>query len=151
MKVTTGDRMGRIKMDLKPWFKGFMPSCPRPNNPTFVNYLFLGRREKDTTYFKAPLSRRGVQLLIEQINKSDDAGAPKTAFFSQIASEGGVPTQEKLLSELVLLVSGLEPPKVSGLEPPKVKEAVANPNRNSLNFAQIESPPASGGTNVPNS
>ena len=103
-------------MDLKPWFEGFMPSCPRPNNRTFVNYLFLGRRENDTTYFRAPLSRRGVQLLIEQINKSDDPGTPKTAFFSQIASEGGVPTQEKLLSELVLLVSGLEPPKVTGIE-----------------------------------
>lgn len=112
MKVTAGYRMSRIKMDLKPWFKGFILSCPRPNNPTFVNFLFLGRREKDTVYFSSPLSRRGIQLLIEQINKSDDSGAPKTAFFSQIASEGGVPTQEKLLSELVLLVSGLEPPQL---------------------------------------
>jgi hypothetical protein len=148
MKVTTGDRMGRIKMDLKPWFRGFMPSCPRPNNRTFVNFLFLGRRVKDTTYLKAPLFRKGVQLLIEQLNKSDDPGAPKTAFFSQIASEGGVPTQEKLLSELVLLASGLEPPNVKEAVA-KVKEA--NSNRNLLNFAQIESPPASGGTNVPNS
>lgn len=142
MKVTPGDRMEQIRRDLKPWFQGFIPSCPRLNNQTFVNYLFLVRREKDTSYVKAPLSRRGVKLLIEQINKSDDPKAPKTAFFSQVVSED-VPTQEKLLSELVLLASGLEPPKV--------KEAVANPNRNLLNFAQIESPPASGGTNVPNS
>jgi hypothetical protein len=98
MKVTTGDRMERIKMDLKPWFKGFMLSCPRPNNRTFVNHLFLGRREKDTAYFKVPLSTKGIQLLIEQVNKSDDPSAPRIALFSQIASEGGVPTQERLLS-----------------------------------------------------
>jgi len=110
MKSTPDDRMEQMGRDLKLWFQGFIPSRPRENNPTFVNYLFLVRREKDTSYFKAPLSDRGVKLLIEQINKTPNA--PKTAFFSQVVNQGSVPTQEKLLSELVLIVSGLRAPEI---------------------------------------
>lgn len=120
MKATPGDRMEQIRRDLKPWFQGFIPSCRQPSS-TFVKYLFLVREAKDTLYFdRAPSSPSGVKMLIEKLNKSDDPKAPKTAFFSRVASEGGVSTQEKLLSELVLLVSGLEPPKV------KAASAVTN-------------------------
>jgi hypothetical protein len=112
MKATPANRMEQIRTDLRPWFQGFILSHNQPNNPTFVNFLFLVRRDKETSYFKTPLSPKGVKLLIEQINNSDDPRAPKTALFSQVASEGRVPTQEELLSELVLVVSGLVSPKI---------------------------------------
>jgi len=126
--------MQQIRKDLKPWFKGFIPSCPKGNNPTFVNYLFLARREEDTSYFKTPLlSLGGVKRLIDEINSNPNA--PKAALFSQVVSEGTIPSQEELLSELVLVVSGLESPTV--------KDAMGKPT--------TLIPQAGLGTSVPNS
>ena len=74
---------------------------------------FLIRREKDESYFSSgtSLSRGGVKLLVKNVNSSDNSGAPKTTFFNECVSEGRVPTQEDILSELVLVVSGLEAPE----------------------------------------
>lgn len=110
MKSTPRDRIDQIKKDLKPWFHGFIPSRPKPNNPTFVNYLFLIRRENDQSYFSSAtaLSRSGVKQLVANVNGSNSPGAPKAAFFPECLSGGGVPTQEQILSELVLTVSGLK-------------------------------------------
>jgi len=119
MKVTPRDRMQQIKKDIRPWFRGFVASRPQPNNPTFVNYLFLIRREKDEPYFLSgtSLSSGGVKLLIKNVNSSDNPGAPKTTFFRECVSEGKVPTQEEILSELVLVVSGLEAPEGEMIQP----------------------------------
>jgi hypothetical protein len=119
MKSTPRERLEQIRKDVRPWFRGFVASCPRPNNPTFVNYLFLIRRKKDESYFSSgtALSRNGVKLLIQKVNSSDDPGTPKTALFSEFVSEGKVPTQEDILSELVLVVSGLEAPEAKMTQP----------------------------------
>ncbi len=113
MKVTPGERMEQIKKDVKPWFRGFVASRPRPNNPTFVNYLFLIRKVMDESYFSSgtSLSSSGVKLLVKNVNSSDNPGAPKTVFFRECVSEGRVPTQKEILSELVLVASGLEVPE----------------------------------------
>src|SRR5712691_6436617 len=110
MKATPADRMEQIRKDVRPWFQGFVASRPQPNNRTFVNYLFLIRKEKDNSYFSSgtSLSRGGVKLLVKNVNSSDNPGAPKTVFFRECVSEGRVPTQEDILSELVLVVSGLK-------------------------------------------
>jgi hypothetical protein len=117
MKVTPRDRMEQIRKDVKPWFGGFVASRPRPNNSTFVNYLFLIRREKDETYFSSgtSLSSRGVKLFVNTVN--DKPGAPKTVFFRECVSGGSVPTQEDILFELVLVVSGLKAPEVETIQP----------------------------------
>jgi hypothetical protein len=111
--------MEQIRKDLRPWFRGFVASCPRPNNPTFVNYLFLIRRKKDESYFSSgtALLPSGVKLLIQEVNSSDNPGRPKTALFREVVSRGKVPTQESILSELVLVVSGLEPPEAEITQP----------------------------------
>ena len=86
MKFTPRDRMEQIEKDVRPWFQGFVTSRPRPNNPTFVNYLFLIRREKDESYFSSgtSLSRGGVKLLVKNVNSSDNPGAPKTFFSANV-------------------------------------------------------------------
>ncbi|PYS84656.1 MAG: hypothetical protein DMF70_05195 [Acidobacteria bacterium] len=112
MSSTPGDRMEQIKRDVRPWFRGFVTSRPRPNNPTFVNYLFLIRSAENESYFSSGTSlyRRGVKLLVNKVN--DNPSAPKTVFFLECVSEGRVPTQEEILSELVLVASGLKAPEV---------------------------------------
>jgi hypothetical protein len=111
MKVTPRERLEQIRKDEKTWFRGFLASRRRPNNPTFVNYLFLIRREKDESYFSSgtSLSSGGVKLLVNKVN--DNPSAPKTVFFRECVSEGRVPTQEEILSELVLVASGLKAPE----------------------------------------
>ncbi len=122
MKSTPSERMEQIRKNVRPWFRGFVASCPRPNNPTFVNYLFLIRRKKDESYFSSgtALSPSGVKLLIQIVNSSDNPGTPKTALFSKFVSDGKVPTQEDILSELVLVVSGLEAPEAKMTQPSAV-------------------------------
>ena len=62
--------------------------------------------------YRPRLSRGGIKLLVKNVNSSDNPGAPKTAFFSECVSEGRVPTQEEILSDLVLVASGLKAPEV---------------------------------------
>jgi len=118
--------MEQIRKDVEPWFGGFVASRPRPNSSTFVNYLFLVRTQKDESYFSSgtSLSTGGVKLLVNKVN--DNPSAPKTVFFRECVSEGRVPTQEDILSELVLVVSGLKAPEIEMIQPiPKAKDIVS--------------------------
>jgi len=133
IKSTPVHRMEQIKRDIKPWFQGFK-SYHRENDRTYVNYLVLLRREEDIAHFSSSieLSDRSARLLIKKVNSSNESKAPKTALFSEVVNEGKVPTQKEILSELVLVVAGLELPEVKG--------GLANQQQRLSDSAQLKSP-----------